>query len=73
LPYLLADDLPTESAGKRFRAVLARPGIYRLPGAHNGQAAILRVTFRIDWTMFDGVPASKTLPTLMTDHGINKK
>ena len=40
---------------------------------YNGQAAILRVTFRIDWTMFDGVPASKTLPTLMTDHGINKK
>ena len=40
MPYLLADDLPTETAGKRFRAALARPGIYRLPGAHNGQAAI---------------------------------
>ena len=40
MPYLLASDLPTEPAGKRFRAALQRPGIYQLPGAHNGQAAI---------------------------------
>jgi methylisocitrate lyase len=40
MPYLIADELPTESAGKRFRTALARPGIYQLPGAHNGQAAI---------------------------------
>ncbi|OJY70060.1 MAG: methylisocitrate lyase [Sphingobium sp. 66-54] len=40
MPYLVADDLPKESAGKRFRAALAGPGIYQLPGAHNGQAAI---------------------------------
>jgi len=40
MPYLIAADLPSESAGKRFRAALARPGIYQLPGAHNGQAAI---------------------------------
>lgn len=38
--YLLASDLTTEPAGKRFRAALQRPGIYQLPGAHNGQAAI---------------------------------
>ncbi|MDF2984327.1 MAG: hypothetical protein K0Q69_4099, partial [Devosia sp.] len=25
MPYLLASDLPTESAGKRFRAGLERP------------------------------------------------
>ncbi|WP_313440168.1 methylisocitrate lyase [Novosphingobium sp.] len=40
MPYLIADELPRESAGKRFRESLARPGIYKLPGAHNGQAAI---------------------------------
>jgi methylisocitrate lyase len=40
MPYLLSADLPTEPAGKRFRAGLERPGIYQLPGAHNGQAAI---------------------------------
>lgn len=40
MPYLTAGDLPSEPAGRRFRAALARPGIYQLPGAHNGQAAI---------------------------------
>lgn len=40
MPYLIADDLPTASAGARFRAALARPGILRLPGAHNGMAAL---------------------------------
>ena len=40
MPYLVADDLPRLPAARRFRAALARPGIFRLPGAHNGQAAI---------------------------------
>lgn len=40
MPYLIADELPKTSAGQRFREALARPGIYQLPGAHNGQAAI---------------------------------
>ncbi|HEV7291227.1 MAG TPA: methylisocitrate lyase [Devosia sp.] len=40
MPYLVADDLPRESAGRRFRALLDRPQILQLPGAHNGQAAI---------------------------------
>jgi methylisocitrate lyase len=40
MPYLIADELPSESAGKRFRAALTEPGIYQLPGAHNGHAAI---------------------------------
>src|SRR4051794_24436666 len=38
MTYLVADDLPTVPAGERFRALLARPGILQLPGAHNGQA-----------------------------------
>ena len=37
--YLVADDLPTEPAGVRFRALVERGGILQLPGTHNGQAA----------------------------------
>ncbi|MBL3610137.1 methylisocitrate lyase [Rhodovulum sulfidophilum] len=40
MPYLVANDLPDRPAPARFRAALARPGIYRLPGAHNGMAAL---------------------------------
>ncbi len=40
MPYLVADDLPQESAGRRFRALLQRPGILPLPGTHNGLASL---------------------------------
>jgi methylisocitrate lyase len=40
MPYLVAADLPRESAGRRFRTLLNRPEILRLPGAHNGMAAL---------------------------------
>lgn len=40
MPYLVADDLPREHAGIRFRALVERGGILPLPGAHNGMAAI---------------------------------
>ena len=40
MPYLVADDLPTEAAGDRFRSLLARPGILQMPGAHNGMASL---------------------------------
>jgi methylisocitrate lyase len=40
MTYLLADDLPTEPAGDRLRALLARGPILQMPGAHNGQAAL---------------------------------
>ncbi len=40
MTYLIARDLPAESAGQRFRQALERPGILRLPGTHNGQAAL---------------------------------
>ena len=36
MTYLVADDLPDEPAGERFRALLARPASCELPGAHNG-------------------------------------
>ena len=40
MTYLVADDLPTAPAGERFRALLARPGILQIPGAHNGHAGL---------------------------------
>ncbi|MBN8874801.1 MAG: methylisocitrate lyase [Rhodospirillales bacterium] len=40
MTYLVAADLPTEPAGARLRALLARPGILQMPGTHNGQAAL---------------------------------
>ena len=40
MPYLVADDLPTEPAGLRFRALLQKGGILQMSGAHNGVAAL---------------------------------
>jgi methylisocitrate lyase len=40
MTYLVGADLPALPAGDRFRALLARPGIVRLPGAHNGLASL---------------------------------
>ncbi|MEN5230610.1 methylisocitrate lyase [Brevundimonas naejangsanensis] len=66
MPYLVADDLPTESAGKRFRAALARPGIWQLPGAHNGQAAKQAKLAGFDGLYLSGaaMTASMGLPDL---------
>lgn len=66
MPYLIADELPRESAGKRFRAALARPGIYKLPGAHNGQAAIQAKQAGFDGLYLSGaaMTASMGLPDL---------
>jgi methylisocitrate lyase len=41
MPYVIADDLPDEPAGLRFRRLLDRPGILQMPGAHLGIAALL--------------------------------
>ena len=40
MPYLVASDLPAAPAGERFRALVERGGIARIPGAHNGMAAL---------------------------------
>lgn len=66
MPYLVADGLPNESAGKRFRAALTRPGIYRLPGAHNGHAAIQarQAGFRGLYLSGAAMTASMGLPDL---------
>ena len=41
MPYVIGEDLPEAPAGLRFRSLLERPGILRLPGAHTGMAALL--------------------------------
>ncbi len=40
MTYLVADNLATAPAGQRFRALVERPGILRLPGAYNGLSAL---------------------------------
>jgi len=40
MTYLTAQSLSSEPAGQRLRALLDRPGIIEMPGAHNGMAAI---------------------------------
>lgn len=66
MPYLVAEDLPLEPAGKRFRAALAKPGIWQLPGAHNGQAAIQAKQAGFDGLYLSGaaMTASMGLPDL---------
>jgi len=34
---------------------------------------ILKLTFKLDWTTSDNKPASRSVVTLITDHGIDKK
>ena len=66
MPYLIADELPRESAGSRFRQLLARPQILQLPGAHNGQAAIQarRAGFEALYLSGAAMTASMGLPDL---------
>lgn len=66
MPYLIAENLPSESAGKRFREALARPQIFQLPGAHNGQAAIQAKKAGFDGLYLSGaaMTASMGLPDL---------
>lgn len=66
MPYLIGSDLPRETAGKRFRDLLARPGILRLPGAHNGQAALQAKAAGFDGLYLSGaaMTASMGLPDL---------
>src|SRR6478609_6258938 len=40
MPYLVASDCPSQPAGERFRALVGQGGILRLPGSHNGMAAL---------------------------------
>lgn len=66
MTYLIADHLPHASAGRRFRNLLERPGILRLPGAHNGQAALQAKAVGFDGLYLSGaaMTASMGLPDL---------
>ncbi len=66
MTYLVAADLPREPAGDRLRALLARPGILRMPGAHNGMAALQARQAGFDALYLSGaaMTASMGLPDL---------
>ena len=66
MPYLVADDLPLASAGRRLRGLLERPGILPMPGAHNGLAALQARAAGFDALYLSGaaMSASMGLPDL---------
>ncbi len=66
MTYLVAADLPAASAGERLRALLARPGILQMPGAHNGQAALQAKAAGFEAVYLSGaaMTASMGLPDL---------
>jgi methylisocitrate lyase len=66
MSYLVGADLPTAPAGERFRTLLAQPRILRLPGAHNGQAALQAKAagFRAAYLSGAAMSASMGLPDL---------
>src|ERR1700743_990025 len=66
MTYLVAADIPRESAGCRFRELLKRPGILRLPGAPNGMAALQARAAGFDALYLSGaaMTASMGLPDL---------
>lgn len=40
MTYLIGENMLSEPAGDRFRKLIESPGIVRMPGAHNGMAAM---------------------------------
>jgi methylisocitrate lyase len=66
MPYLVASDLPSESAGRRFRSLLKQSGILKLPGAHNGMAALQAKAAGFEGLYLSGaaMTASMGLPDL---------
>lgn len=66
MPYLVSSDLPAEPAGLRFRALVTRGGIARLPGAHNGMAALQAKAAGFEGLYLSGaaMTASMGLPDL---------
>jgi len=61
MPYVIADDLPHEPAGLRFRALLDRPQILQLPGAHLGIAALLARRAGFEALYMSGAAMSATM------------
>jgi methylisocitrate lyase len=61
MPYIVADDLPDAPPGVRFRKLLERPGILRLPGAHTGVAALMAKHAGFDALYMSGAAMSATM------------
>jgi methylisocitrate lyase len=61
MPYVIADDLPDAPAGQRFRALLDRPQILRMPGAHLGIAALLAKEAGFEALYMSGAAMSATM------------
>lgn len=66
MTYLIGSERAGVSAGKKFRELLNAPGILRLPGAHNGQAALQARDAGFDALYLSGaaMTASMGLPDL---------
>jgi methylisocitrate lyase len=66
MPYLVSSDLPDRPAGERFRALVTSGGIARLPGAHNGMAALQAKAAGFEGLYLSGaaMTASMGLPDL---------
>jgi methylisocitrate lyase len=61
VPYVIADDLPDAPAGQRFRALLDRPQILQMPGAHTGIAALLAKSAGFEALYMSGAAMSATM------------
>jgi methylisocitrate lyase len=61
MPYVIADDLPHEPAGLRFRRLLEAPGILQMPGAHLGIAALLAKQAGFEALYMSGAAMSATM------------
>ena len=66
MTYLVANDLPSAPAGERLRVLLDRQGILRMPGTHNGQAALQAKAAEFEALYLSGaaMTASMGLPDL---------
>ena len=64
--YLIGQNVPKQPAGERFAALVRRGGILRLPGAHNGLAALQAKRHGFEALYLSGaaVSASMGLPDL---------
>jgi methylisocitrate lyase len=61
MPYVIADDLPDEPAGVRFRRMLDAPGILQMPGAHLGISALLAKKAGFEALYMSGAAMSATM------------
>mgnify|MGYP002713038861 CR=1 FL=1 len=66
MTYLLASSFPGQPAGERFRQMVEKKEIFRLPGAHNGMASLQARAAGFDGLYLSGaaMTASMGLPDL---------